>query len=222
MSDDEDQKPRSNVMDSYLYGGDAAKASVAEYTRIEESDEMNRRRSKSYDASKVLGSGMSRSRNTEIERGVRIKYKSVHNLVEDQNTRVTNDKLKLGELNNRLDMLVNAIKSKKSQNDDLETQIKNYKEGMMNSNENGLRKQYTDDLDQAKKELNDVSQLSSLSKIRASRSLYELETLRDKYEAELKLQNETREKINYLENQRGESLNEIGFLKDTCGSREQQ
>lgn len=222
MSDDEDQKPRSTLMDSYLYGGDAAKASVAEYARIEESDEINRRRSKSYDASKVLGSGISRTRNTEIERGVRIKYKSVHNLVEDQNTRVTNEKLKLGELNNRLDMLVNAIKSKKSQNDELEAQIKSYKDGMLNSNENGLRKQYTDDLDQAKKELNDVSQLSSLSKIRASRSLYELDTLRDKFEAEVRLQNETREKINYLENQRAESLHEVSFLKDTCESREQE
>lgn len=224
MSDD---AKRSSIMDSYLYGGDAAKAAAESYARADDdivhsgvNDDSNRRRSKSFDPSKTLGEGMSRTKNTEIERGVRIKYKSLHSLASDQNERIINDKSKLNELNTRLDDLVNAIKMKKLQNDNLELEIKNYKDQVLNSSDNSLRKQYTADLDEAKKELNDVSQLSSLSKIRASRSLYDLETLRDKYEVELKLQTSTREKINYLENQRGESLHEISYLKESCENRE--
>jgi len=137
-------------MDSYLYGGDAAKAAAESYIRDTSADQENNtsgdessrtRRSRSYDSSRILEPGMTRTRNTEIERGVRIKYKSVHNLVEDQASRVINDKLKLGELNNRLDALVNAIKQKKSANDELEIKIRTYKEQVLNSTDSTLRKQ---------------------------------------------------------------------------------
>lgn len=214
-------------MDSYLYGGDAAKAAADNYARADNdlsttsTFEDNRRRSKSYDPSKFLGVGATtRTRNTEIERGVRIKYKSTHNLAADQNDRYNNEKLKLNELNGRLDELVNAIKQKKLINDNLEAEIKNYKDQVLNHSDNSLRKQYTADLDEAKKELNNVSQLSSLSKIRASRSVYDLDTLRNKFDQEVKLQKSASEKISYLENQYSESLNEISYLKESCENRE--
>jgi hypothetical protein len=197
-------------MDSYLYGGDAAKAAADSYV----SDDNNpSRRSRSYDSARLLEPGMTRTRTTEVERGVRIKYKSVHSLVEDQASRVTSDKLRLGELNNRLDALVHAIKQKKSANDELETRIRTYKEQVLNSADTTLRRQYTADLDEAKRELNDVSQLASLSKIRAARSQYDLDTLKGKFETEMKLQASAREKISYLEQQRTASLGEIGNLK---------
>ena len=167
MSDDEGQSTkRSSVMDNYLYGGDAAKAAAESYmtaandsnTDKQSADEpSNRRRSKSYDPSKLLEPGQTRVRNTEIERGVRIKYaKSMHSLADDQKERVQNDKTKLNELNDRLSELVDAIRSKKLQNDNLEIEIKNYKEEIMGSVNNTLRKRYTQDLDAAKKELNEV------------------------------------------------------------------
>lgn len=231
MSDDEGQSTkRSSVMDNYLYGGDAAKAAAeaaaaeATNTAAAAADEAalnNRRRSKSCEPSKLLEPGQTRIRNTEIERGVRIKHaKSMHSLAADQNQRVQNDKNKLTELNDRLGELVDAIKHKKLANDNLEIEIKKYKEEILNSSDNSLRKQYTQDLEDAKKELNDVSQQSSLSKIRATRSLYELETLRDKFDMEIKLQEKAREKLSYLEQQRAETVHEIGFLRESCENRE--
>lgn len=211
---------RSSIMDNYLYGGDAAKASADSYSdQLNGTTDDRPRRSKSVDPSRLLEPGTTRTRNIDIEHGVRIKYKSVHNLVEDQQDRVTNEKLKLSELNSRLDALVNAIKSKKAENDSLETEIKAYKEQVLNSSDTTLRKQYTNDLDEAKRDLNDVSEQASLSKIRAARTQYDLETLQSKFDQELKLQTNTREKISYLENQRSESLHEIGNLKDSFESR---
>ncbi len=59
-----------------------------------------------------------------------------------------------------------------------------------------------------------------MSKIKATRSLYELETLRDKFEMEMRLQEKAREKLSYLEQQRTDTVHEIGFLRESCGNRE--
>ena len=231
MSDDENEATttttkRSSIMDTYLYGAERG----GNGGDTSDDEDARKRRSKSHDSSKLLSTrfgtvselreGQTRSRTRDIEHGVRIKYKSVHSLVESQNDRLVNEKEKLNELNVRLDSLVEAIKQKKHQNDDLETKIKSYKEQVLSAGDNSLRKQYTEDLDEAKRDLNNVSQMSSLSKIRASRSLYDLDRLRENFDAEIRQQSHTREKIKYLENQRAESLHELSFLKETCTNRE--
>ncbi len=197
----------------------------------EEETHSNRIRSKSHDAATVLKDnffstelrpGMTRSRTREIEHRISYRNKSLHSIANMQERHI-HEKEKLNELNNRLDLLVNRIKMKKLQNDELEKKIKSFKEDMMSATgDNGmkLKKQYTADLDEAKRELNEISQMSSMSKIRASRSMYELDRLREKFDTEIRLQTHAREKIQFLENQRAESLHELSYLKENCQQRE--
>ena len=58
-----------------------------------------------------------------------------------------------------------------------------------------LKQQYTADLDEAKRELNAVSETSSVSRIRASRSLYHLDRLRERCEDELRHQSRDKDKV---------------------------
>ena len=60
-----------------------------------------------------------------------------------------------------------------------------------------------------------MSQLASLSKIRAARTQYDLESLKSKFDAEIRLQTSAREKMGYLEHQRAESVTEIGNLRES-------
>jgi hypothetical protein len=233
MSDDENLYSRSAVMNRYLYGGNEGQTSsdgkAASGGGGAASDDDEKRRSKSQDSSRYiknnnnasLAPGTTRIRTKEIERHV--KWKNVHALTTSQIDRRQNEKQELNELNKRLDQLVESIKIKKQQNDDLQDKINNYKEDILYANERGpnskLKKQYDTDLDDAKRELNDISQMSTISKIRASRSMYDLDKLREQYDNELRLQSNNKDKIRMLENQRAESLHEINYLKENCESQ---
>ena len=101
-----------------------------------------------------------RSKTTEIER--RVQWKNVHSMVNSQNDRLLNEKQELNELNQRLDQLVDSLKQKKAQNDDLQERIRKYRDEVLsasndNSPESKLKRQYKHDLDEAKRELNDVA-----------------------------------------------------------------
>ncbi len=238
VADDEDDEDSVNQSSSNLESRSFAAPSNQQHQQQNETDEnfeedsySNRIRSKSHDSSRVLEDnffstelrpGMTRSRTREIERRITYRNKSLHSIANLQERHI-NEKEKLNELNNRLDQLVSKIKMKKLQNDELEKKIKSFKEDLLSATGDkgmNLKKQYTADLDDAKRELNEISQMSSMSKIRASRSMYELDRLREKFETEMRLQSHAREKIQYLENQRTESLHELRFLKENCQQRE--
>ena len=230
MSDDENNiYNRSSVMNRYLYG-----TSSGDTDGASNEDDNAKRRSKSTEPSSILNDaftngrnrtlspGMTRIRTKEIERHV--TWKNVQSLVNSQNNRLLSEKEELNQLNKRLDQLVESIKIKKAQNDDLQETINKYREDLMcatvgKDGPSKLKAQYTQDLNEAKRELNDVSEMSSMSKIRASRSMYELDRLREQFDTEMKYQSNNREKIRMLENQRAESLHELSYLKENCESR---
>ena len=232
MSDDENNiYNRSSVMNRYLYGTNSGDTDGAS-----NEDDNAKRRSKSTEPSSILNDaftngrnrtlspGMTRIRTKEIERHV--TWKNVQSLVNSQNNRLLSEKEELNQLNKRLDQLVESVKIKKAQNDDLQETINKYREDLMcatvgKDGPSKLKAQYTQDLNEAKRELNDVSEMSSMSKIRASRSMYELDRLREQFDSEMKYQSNNREKIRMLENQRAESLHELSYLKENCESRTQ-
>ena len=51
--------------------------------------------------------------------------------------------------------------------------------------------------------------------------MYELDRLKDQFDTEIRFQNNNREKIRLLENQRAESLHELSYLKENCDARTQ-
>ena len=217
MSDDE------NIYNESMTGN------YFESSGLDENDFKRRSRSQNASAifnesfengrTRTLSPGMTRMRTKEVERHVR--WKNVHSMVSAQNDRLVNEKEELNQLNDRLNLLVESIKVKKAQNDDLQELINRYREELMHASNSGLKTQYSKDLDNTKRELNDVSEISTMSKIRASRSMYELDRLKDQFDTEMRFQNNNREKIRLLENQRAESLHELSYLKENCESKAQ-
>jgi hypothetical protein len=214
MSDDENNVYTRTSLDRYLYGHSG--------TETQESDHENaspKQRSKSTDVPKTSSEDFYRKTKTKlIERGVKISNQ-FHNLVGSQNSKLANEKEELNELNQRLDKLVDAIKHKKSQNEELEQRIHHHREHVL-ANGQGVKRQLEGALDQSKRELNQVSEQSSVAKIRASRSMYDLNRFREKYDEEMKYQTSTKEKIRTLENQRAQSLHELSFLRENYESRQ--
>ncbi|RNA07338.1 Intermediate filament B, partial [Brachionus plicatilis] len=136
-----------------------------------------------------------------------------------QQTRRADEKQELHELNSRLDQLVDAVKQKKSQNDELQERISQFRNELLYSSGDGHRSRLDQDLQGAKVSLNSVSEVNTMSKIRASRSMYELDRLREKYDEEVRWQSRDHDKIRLLESQRTESLHELNYLKENCESK---
>lgn len=193
MSDDESNYERTVMMNRYLYG---SQANTHKESNIDDENANNhynnnnnqsddqRFRSKSQDSSRLLKPGIMRIKNKEIERGVRIK--NVNSLVHSQNNRIANEKQELNELNHRLDELVESLKLKKAQNDELQDRLAKIRESILyGSAESKYKKAYNQDLEGAKRELNQVSEMSTLSKIRASRSMYDLDKVREMFDDEV-------------------------------------
>lgn len=224
MSDDENStnQDRSALMNKYLFGSpDESENNTHHQQQQQQQQQTNddtRIRSKSQDSSRLLKPGIVRIKNKEIERGVRIR--NVNSLVNSQNTRLLNEKQELNDLNNRLDELVESLKAKKAQNDELQDRLTKVRENILYGEaESKYKKAYQEDLEDAKRELNHVSEMSSISKIRASRSMYDLDKLKEMFDDEMRYQTVTREKIRLLENQRAESLHELSYLKENYESR---
>jgi hypothetical protein len=241
MSDDETVYNRTSEVNRYLYGKEQEHVRIgstgsgldqaghdADNSFSSEDENNSKQRSKSQDSTTrviitsssprpVLRSGQMRSKTTEIER--RVQWRNVHSMVNSQNDRLLNEKQELNELNQRLDLLVDSLKQKKAQNDELQERIRKYRDEVLgasndNSPQSKLKRQYKHDLDEAKRELNEVSEMSTMTKIRASRSMYELDRLRQQYDDEMRFQTSEREKIRSLENRRADSLHELNFLKE--------
>lgn len=142
-------------------------------------------------------------------------------MVHSQQDRIVNEKKELNELNHRLDDLVESLKLKKAQNDELQQRLTKMREGIMygEDEESKYKKAYDSELEKAKRDLNSVSEMSTLSKIRASRSMYDLDRVREMFDDEVRYQNATQEKIRMLENQRAESLHELSYLKENFESK---
>ena len=98
---------------------------------------------------RTLSPGMTRKRTKEVER--RVRWSNVHSMVNAQNSRLVNEKEELNQLNERLNVLVESIKIKKAQNDDLQELINKYREELMSASKSGLKSQYSKDLDSTKK-----------------------------------------------------------------------
>ena len=230
MSDDENIYTRTSIVDRYLYGdNDNSTTSITTETNIStnnntnnnNNNNVNKQRSKSHDVPKS-DDFYKKTKTKIIERGVRIANSitnNIHNLVGSQNSKLINEKEELNELNQRLNRLVDALKDKKCENEELEKRIYQHKEHVINSGQ-GAKRQLESDLDHAKKDLNEVSELSSIAKIKASRSLYDLHRLKEKFDDELKFQTNAKEKIRNLENQRAQSLHELSFLRENFESKQ--
>lgn len=138
-----------------------------------------------------------------------------------QQDRIVNEKKELNELNHRLDELVESLKMKKAQNDELQDRLAKIRENILygNGDESKYKKALDSDLESAKRELNHVSEMSTLSKIRASRSMYDLDKVREMFDDEVRYQHLTQEKIRMLESQRAESLHELNYLKENVESK---
>lgn len=126
-----------------------------------------------------------RIKNKEIERGVRIR--NINSLVHSQQDRIVNEKKELNELNHRLDGLVESLKLKKAQNDELQDRLAKIRENILfgNDDESKYKRALDQELESAKRELNHVSEMSTLSKIRASRSMYDLDKVREMFDDEV-------------------------------------
>jgi chromosome segregation ATPase len=150
---------------------------------------------------------------------VRIQH-HIHRLVGSQSSKRQHEKDELGELNTRLDKLVEAIKVKKSQNDALEATIRRERDAMLSaSGTRGLR-EHVNALDAAKQQLNEVSEQSSVAKIRASRSLHDLHAVRISLDDESRHENARRERITALDAQRARSSHELTHLRASWQSVE--
>ena len=213
MSDDEACSGRSSSVERYLFGDMSVSSDRSSNYQGE-----SKLRSRSEDTSRLFhdSSGTTRVRTKDIERGVRIR-----NVISTQQGRRVDEKQELNKLNSRLDQLVDAVKHKKNQNDELEERIKQFRNELMYSSGEGHRSRLDEDLYGAKVELNNVSEVNTMAKIRASRSMYELDRLREKYDEEVKWQSKDHEKIRLLESQRTESLHELNYLKENCESKKQ-
>lgn len=213
MSDDEACSGRSSSVERYLFG-DTSVSSDRSSSQQEES----KMRSRSEDTARLFhdSSGTSRVRTKEVERGVRIR-----NVISTQQGRRVDEKQELNKLNSRLDQLVDAVKQKKNQNDELQERISQFRNELMYSSGEGHRSRLDQDLQGAKVELNNVSEVNTMAKIRASRSMYELDRMREKYDEEVRWQSKDHEKIRLLESQRTESLHELNYLKENCESKKQ-
>lgn len=144
-----------------------------------------RYRSKSHESGRLLRPGIMRVKTKEIERGVRIR--NINSLVHSQQDRIVNEKKELNELNNRLDGLVESLKMKKAQNDELQDRLAKIRENILYGadDESKYKKALDHELENAKRELNHVSEMSTLSKIRASRSMYDLDKVREMFDDEV-------------------------------------
>jgi chromosome segregation ATPase len=139
--------------------------------------------------------------------------RTLHEMVGSQNVK---EKSQMNELNSRLDELVESIKLKKAENENLQLEINEFRSKVMNAEEtNKLKQTYSSDLKEFKSELNNVSERSIIAKIRTSRSMYDLDRLRAQYDSELRQQSNDKEKIRKLESQRGESMHELSHLKES-------
>lgn len=116
-----------------------------------------------------------------------MRIRNINSLVHSQQDRIVNEKRELNELNKRLDQLVESLKSKKAQNDKLQDELTKIREGILygSGDEAKYKKAYDDELEKAKRELNLVSEMSTLSKIRASRSMYDLDKVREMFDDEV-------------------------------------
>jgi hypothetical protein len=159
-------------------------------------------------------------KNKYIERGVRIRR--VSSLIDIS---CKKEKQELNELNSRLKMLLDNLKAKKNLNEKLENEIKAYKENVLNAydstkNEFKQRKQMYDDLIHAKYELNKLSELNSIEKIKHSRSTYEIERFKSQTDQEIKLhQTQIRDKCSILEKLNQDHLMHIQSLKEQFKSK---
>ena len=98
-----------------------------------------------------------------------------------------NEKKELNELNHRLDELVESLKLKKAQNDELQDRLAKIRENLLygSGDESKYKKSLDHEFESAKRELNHVSEMSTLSKIRASRSMYDLDKVREMFDDEV-------------------------------------
>lgn len=168
----------------------SSSSSSAQSTGGHPTSEDMRYRSKSHESGamtggRVLRPGIMRVKNKEIERGVRIR--NINSLVHSQQDRLVNEKKELNELNHRLDGLVESLKMKKAQNDELQDRLAKIRENILYGadDETKYKRALDHELENAKRELNNVSEMSTLSKIRASRSMYDLDKVREMYDDEV-------------------------------------
>ena len=148
MSQEENpyQRPAPNVMSRYLYGStdEDAWRQQQEERRSRSQDRQAEANSggghqSPYSDHEALRPGTQRIRTREIERGVRIRNSasasgggraalSHRDMLHSQNERLVHEKHELGQLNVRLDELLEAVKTRKSQNDLLEEALRRRKD----------------------------------------------------------------------------------------------
>lgn len=116
-----------------------------------------------------------------------MRIRNINSLVHSQQDKLVNEKKELNELNHRLDELVESLKLKKAQNDELQDRLAKIRENLLygSGDESKYKKSLDSELESAKRELNHVSEMSTLSKIRASRSMYDLDKVREMFDDEV-------------------------------------
>ena len=213
----------SVTIDRYLYGeGGAPSSQPPAAAAAPESPPPPRSKSHDILSSSSSASSSTLHRRTKTERGgggMRIQH-HIHQLIDSHGARRQHEKDELGELNSRLDKLVSAIRHKKSQNDDLEACIRRERDAMLEVAGTRALRSHVDALDEAKRELNDVSEQSSVAKIRASRSMHDLHVMRATLDDECKYESARRERISALDAQRARSSHELTHLRASWQSVE--
>jgi chromosome segregation ATPase len=152
----------------------------------------------------------------EIERG--IARRTLPPIIEAHS--LENEKRLLSTLNTRLEEQLELLKQKKAENDRLEQEIENYRRNyqttgrVLNSSQIGI------DLYNARRGLNSLSNDNMINKARFARSIRELDSLRERINEEIDLQQKDSMKIKSLESQIAQTNDEIQRLKHEFMSKE--
>ena len=158
-----------------------------------------------------------RMKTTEIERGV--AFRTLPKVYETQT--LEEEKKNLNDLNTRLEMLVEMLKTKKAENEILEKEIRNYKENFQPSSTIVNASQLGFDLSNARKGLNDLSNDNTIKKIRLTRNIRDLDLLKEKINQEAELQSNDKNRIKILEAQAEETQEDVYNLKERLQMKEE-